>query len=305
MNTNESIVESIQVMLHQEVTCYATSDFLASAALRERASSIEIDSDCRSKMVAWCYQVVDFCSFNRESVAIAMNFLDRVLATPTGRPILQDRAVFQLAAMTALYTSIKLNEPEAIDPQTVSDLSKGAYTAKEVEDMERHMLNALQWRVNPPTALDFVRQFLSLIPESSKHFSPLVRTSIYDVAKFQTELAVSEYDFITIRPSVVAFCAIVNAVEAINLDEKVLNNLSFLSVYESLFNTNNTTEEAVLLRNVRTCLFGAVVQSEAVATARATATPTTTSCSKMETCESSCSSRRDSFQVSPRTAVLQ
>jgi Cyclin, N-terminal domain/Cyclin, C-terminal domain len=265
---SESTLETIQAMLGQEVNGYLTSDVFASHV--RGGLALQMDADCRAKMAAWCYQVVDFCHFNRESVAIAMNYLDRFVATPTGRPLLYDRTHYQLAAMTALYTSIKLNEPEAIDPQTVSDLSKGAYSAHEVEQMERVMLQALHWRVNPPTAMSFVRHLIALLPTTT--VPELYRTAVHDIAKFQTELAVTDYDFIVVPPSVVAYCAVLNALEALHLDGKMRSFIGFSLARAMQMDVLATRN----LQNVQARLFAAVVQSDAVVTSTATLANTTT-----------------------------
>merc|ERR1712226_396506 len=88
--------------------------------------------DSRKKMVAWCFQVVDFCKFQRETVSIAMNLLDRFMMTSQSQVAKTDVKVYQLAAMTALYTAVKIHEPEVMDPKLISNLSRGVYQPEEV-----------------------------------------------------------------------------------------------------------------------------------------------------------------------------
>jgi hypothetical protein len=164
-------------------------------------------------MVEWCFQIADFCKFSRETVAIGMSYLDRYLSTDTGLPALDDRKVFQLAAMTCLYTAIKIHEPEAMQPRIIVKLSKGTYTEEEITDMELEILNAIQWRMNPPTALSFLNSFLALLPGDV--MSPSDKDTVYELAKFQTELAVHEYSLVTVDASTVAFAAVMNALETV------------------------------------------------------------------------------------------
>ena len=217
-------------MRHQEDTGYlATVDFLHQddpAGLTVPLGPLNVDADCRYKMAAWCYQVVDFCKFRRETVEIAMNFLDRFLVTPAGLSAKIDRKLYQLAAMTCLYTAVKIHEPEAMDPKLVSNLSRGTYSPQEVESMESVVLAALQWRLNPPTALSFVRQFLDLIPDDV--LSRDIRQTVYDITKYQTELAVNESEFVCIKSSTVAYCAVMNALESVGADPRVLSNLGYV-----------------------------------------------------------------------------
>jgi hypothetical protein len=221
-------MDTIEALRRQEESGYCRVDYLqAFQDQPERLGSIgplHADEDCRSKMVSWCYQVTDFCKFQRETVEIAMSILDRYLMTPAGLSALADRKVYQLAAMTCLYTAVKIHEPEAMDPNLVSNLSRGTYMPEEVEKMEAKILMAVQWRVNPPTALAFVRKFLELIPNNV--LDEGMRATAYDITKYQTELAVNEYDFIPVKASTVAFCSIINSLESIGLDSHILKQIS-------------------------------------------------------------------------------
>ena len=205
----QDVISTVEVMIMQE-KAYLAADYLHQSMPEVPAvngpQSSAVDVDCRIKMSEWCYQVVDFCKFNRETVSVAMNFLDRYLCTPVGSAALNDRKVFQLAAMTCLYTAIKTVEPEAMEPKIVSGLSRGTYTEQQVTDMEFSILNAIQWRMNPPTALAFVHHFLALMDVD-------VTDAVFEMAKFQTELAVNEYSFIGVAPSSIAFAAIANAMQ--------------------------------------------------------------------------------------------
>lgn len=218
-------LSTIAAMRRQEAS-YMQRDFLhqSSPQMPSANGPAHVDIDCRSKMTAWCYQVVDFCKFHRETVEIAMNYADRFLATPAGLAALSDRTTYQLAVMTALYTAVKLHEPEAMDPKLVSNLSRGAYTPQQVEAMEAVMLGALQWKLNPPTALSFVRQYLDLLPGDVLDAG--VRQTAYDITKYQTELAVNEYDFCSVFPSTTAYCSLVNSLESMGLDAKVVAEIS-------------------------------------------------------------------------------
>ena len=97
----EETMDVISAMCRQEAS-YATCDYLSQHALNEQ--SLDVDMESRSLMVEWCYRVVSFTQMNNETVAIAMNILDRFMASSAAGPILADRRSYQLAAMTALYT---------------------------------------------------------------------------------------------------------------------------------------------------------------------------------------------------------
>mmetsp|Transcript_21083 Transcript_21083/g.29766 ORF Transcript_21083/g.29766 Transcript_21083/m.29766 type:complete len:325 (+) Transcript_21083:119-1093(+) len=220
MNTQQQdILASLEVMRMQEESTYQCSDYLFQQDNASSSNSMPqhqqtVDAECRYKMADWCFQVVDFCKFNRETVSIAMSFLDRYLSTDVGASkCLSSKKEFQLAAMTALYTAVKINEPEAMDPKVIAGLSRGVYTEDQVTDMELSILTALQWRMNPPTALSFVRAFFQLIPKDT--LSESVQEAAFELARFQTELAISDYQYCTCKASTIAIAALANAFEGL------------------------------------------------------------------------------------------
>jgi hypothetical protein len=216
--STEDIASTLLVMRKQEAS-YHCDDYLSShqgGVERPQAGatfSPPVDAECRFKIAEWCYHVVDVCKFSRETVAIAMSYLDRYISTETGLPALFDRKVFQLAAMTCLYTAIKIHEPEAMEPRVVSQLSRGAHTEEQVTDMEMEILHAIQWRMNPPTALSFITNFLALVPGVA--MSKTDRDTVYELCKYQTELAVHEYRLVATDASTLAFAALMNALETV------------------------------------------------------------------------------------------
>ena len=96
-------------------------------------------------MVLWCYSVIDYVSFNRETVLIAISYLDRFISTRSERArlVVKDRREYQLAAMTSLYMAIKLFEPKKINMECLAELSRGSYTSSDLSGMEADMLFVL------------------------------------------------------------------------------------------------------------------------------------------------------------------
>mmetsp|Transcript_12619 Transcript_12619/g.21043 ORF Transcript_12619/g.21043 Transcript_12619/m.21043 type:complete len:322 (-) Transcript_12619:128-1093(-) len=213
------VADRIKAMRKQEETTYSCTDYLEENASLLRKYKKPVDEECRVKMCEWCYQVVDFCKFRRETVAISMScFLDRYLCTKAGRSALTDRKDYQLVAMTTLYMAIKLHEPLEMETSLLADLSRGCYNEAEITRMEQSILEALGWRIQGPTTLSFVQHFLALLPDS---VHPAVATAIMDYARFQTELATSDYSLVSTKYSHVALAAILNAVEG--MDQSMLS----------------------------------------------------------------------------------
>ena len=209
----EQTLETIQAMRRQEELGYSVTDYLSHLPTSATALDTPVDASCRFVMAKWCNEIADFCNYKRETVAIAMNCLDRFMSMPSGQEILLDRSLYQLATMTALYSSVKIHEQEAMDPDLVSNLSRGVHSPQAVEAMESKMLTAIRWRVNPPTAMSFVRLMIDLVPDHL--IDSCEKETIVDITRFQIEMTMNEYDFCTFDASSVAFACMLNAIESV------------------------------------------------------------------------------------------
>mmetsp|Transcript_30314 Transcript_30314/g.69468 ORF Transcript_30314/g.69468 Transcript_30314/m.69468 type:complete len:363 (-) Transcript_30314:666-1754(-) len=207
-------------MRSQEETAYMCSDYLdtfsgRSSVVEEPAGSPSTTSNngvnevWREKICEWSYQVVDHFDFNREVVAISLSYLDRFLSTRSC-----NKKVFQLAAMTALYLAIKLNEPRTLKMSSLVELSRGYFTADHIAAMEEAVLRALEWRMHPPTSLAFVRNLLTLLPPNTVLNG--VWHDIMEMSRFLTELSVCDYFFVTHKPSTIAMAAVLNSIKGIS-----------------------------------------------------------------------------------------
>ena len=150
-----------------------------------------------------------FNRINREIAAISLSYLDRFLSYYSC-----DRRTFKLAATSGLFLAVKLHEPRKTDLMGIlSDLSRGEFSMDDVIRMEREFLDALTWKLNPPTPVAFVGHFLHLlqVPIDSE-----VTRSISALAAFFTELAVCDYSLVTVNSSTIAVASILNAMETIN-----------------------------------------------------------------------------------------
>ncbi|KAL3943918.1 MAG: hypothetical protein SGBAC_001995 [Bacillariaceae sp.] len=177
---------------------------------RFRGSSTSvINKHWREKICEWAYQVVDHFQLQREVVSIAMNHLDRYLSD---YPFVVDKNKFQLLAMTCLYLSIKLNVYNHLlipgsksTMDSILQLSRGAFTLQQMEDMENDILQRLQWHVHPPSPQAFVKHFLYL--------NGIEDTELLDQSQFMVELSIMDYYFVNYKSSEVAIAAVMNALQ--------------------------------------------------------------------------------------------
>lgn len=232
MNLTE-VKDRVCVMRRQEDVSYKCSDYLKSY---KPVNDIGIDQLCRLKMTNWCFNVIDFIQFRRETVCIAMSYLDRFLCTysPRAKQVINTRKEYQLAAMTTLFMAIKINEPLTVDTSFLVDLSKGLYSHHDFQKMETDILFALDWKLNGPTAQAFTVHLLTLI-QKDLPFNDMDRScqdelhEILELATHQIELSLGNYELMTQKSSVVAIASIWNSV-----DHLTSHTFSHDSFYDSL-----------------------------------------------------------------------
>lgn len=121
----ESHSEILSALLQKERTIYYSKmncDYLLDICQEQQAVSIEkvapptssmaINEADRTKLVDWCYRVIDLFQLEREVVAMAMDLVDRFLSKSNtcdlAYKVMHDRVQFQLLTMTALYIAIRV-----------------------------------------------------------------------------------------------------------------------------------------------------------------------------------------------------
>jgi hypothetical protein len=236
-----------------------------SSSSSNSSQSKPVDADCRTKMAEWCAQVIDFCKFSRETVGIGMSYLDRFMSSGVhrSRRALNDRKEYQLAAMTALYMAIKLNEPLEMETKLLSDLSRGCYDTAEIATMEIEILQALHWRVAGPTPLEFVQHFLAVgLHDTGAADHPAVEATLLDFSRFQTELAIGMPALLSVAPSRIALAAIINSMEGI--DAVALNPFERITFLRAIEATSGLEPNAKDLVPIRSLLMDGFVQNAGI-----------------------------------------
>ena len=212
---DQQVMDTIHALRRQEEHYYYASSYCY-----PNANGAITDWDCRQKMAAWCAQVVQFCDLAHETAEIAISMLDCFLATRGGEPARTCRDQYRLACMACLYAAIKNTESQALHSKTFSELSQGAYSVNDLEEMELSILTWLNWRVNPPTAMAFVREMMHLLPYT---FDDENRRDLYDLAVLQTERG---FGAVVASPSAAAYAAFMNSVAIVSQDAHCLAHVA-------------------------------------------------------------------------------
>lgn len=265
MHATEIIDRIASMRRQEEGHAYRCVDYLAHIERFRNAPDskqlLVVNAKCRSKMYDWSLQIVNYCKLGRETVSVAMSYLDRFLTTAvTDGNVAASRAAvsrreYQLAAVTALYMAVKIHggEPLAMNTELVSALSRGAHSAREIADMEMDILTALGWRTSEPTPLEFLHHLLALLPpvtrkEGGREEQELAG-ALLESGQCQTELAPGEYDLVPIAPSSVAVAALLNSVIAVDEDTMPLaEKTSYLRAVRDAAGVNLFDRDVCLAR---------------------------------------------------------
>lgn len=210
----DDAIDFLHVMISKEEV-YKCRDYLGRGAKVQRDIFFElgiecaplgiedtIDATCREKMCEWSYRVCDFFQTNREIVALSFSFLDRFIDRCTC-----DRTVFKLASMTTLFMATKIFNAKQISINCLVELSRGEFDMSHLAEMERIILDALDWRVNPPTVQSFIGYLLAFLPLYGARLARSVRQR----AIFFAELCCYDYHFVTQDRCLIAVSCILNA----------------------------------------------------------------------------------------------
>ncbi len=100
---------------------------------------------------------------SRDTVSIAMNFLDRYTCCQE-----QSAVVVQVAASASLFLAAKVEENDHLQVKALKKACVGAFKEEQLLDMEKDLLKILQWQLRPLTPYDVVGPFLSLLDWSHR-----------------------------------------------------------------------------------------------------------------------------------------
>lgn len=206
----EDALDSLEVMISQDGSdAYQCRDYLgrrANSINASQDSSISpddmIDEACREKMVDWCYKLSDHFCISREICAFTFSVLDRFIDRCSC-----DRTAFKLAVMTSLYIATKMFNGKQLSVSSLAELSRGEFLAEHISQMERIILDALDYRMNPPTVQAFIQQLRPLYPTMDEHCA----TEVYKRAIFYSELCIFDYRFVPESQSSLAVACLLNA----------------------------------------------------------------------------------------------
>ncbi|CAN1163130.1 CYCB2-4 [Linum perenne] len=157
----------------------------------------DIKERMRSILIDWLIEVHDKFELMEETLYLTVNLIDRFLAVQS-----IVRKNLQLVGVTAMFVACKYEEVSVPIVDDLILISDKAYSRKEVLDMEKLMVNTLQFNMSVPTPYVFMRRFLKAAQSDKK---------LELLSFFLLELCLLEYEMLKFPPSLQSAAAIYTA----------------------------------------------------------------------------------------------
>lgn len=112
----------------------------------------------RSVLCDWLIEVCEVYHLHRETYHLAVAYVDQYLSNTNHLA----KAKLQLLGITSLFIAAKIEE---IYPPRISEfayVTDKAYSESDILDMELDVMNALNWYINPITAISWLSTYLQL-----------------------------------------------------------------------------------------------------------------------------------------------
>lgn len=162
--------------------------------------------------------MTDYYLIPREAVAMAMNYVDRMVIVLRDVHEESHHAIienYHFLALSCLFLACKLVHKTPhntfINIAQMSRLSKGAFTPQDIMNMESKILSDLHWFVHPPTAVQFLMYYMEALRLDDSSFAE----QLHDQSFFLVEQAVLDYFFIDQKPSTIALAALSNIMQSL------------------------------------------------------------------------------------------
>ncbi|KAJ4835846.1 Cyclin-B2-4 [Turnera subulata] len=157
----------------------------------------DINERMRGILIDWLIEVHYKFELMEETLYLTVNLIDRFLAVHQ-----VVRKKLQLVGVTAMLLACKYEEVSVPVVEDLIVISDKAYCRKEVLDMEKLMVNTLQFNLSVPTPYVFMRRFLKAAQSDKK---------LELLSFFMVELCLVEYDMLRFPASLLAAAAIYTA----------------------------------------------------------------------------------------------
>jgi len=158
------------------------------------ANQVDINEKMRAILLDWLVEVHRMFKLLPETLYLSVNIIDRFLQA---KSVARDK--LQLVGVTAMLVASKYEEIYAPECNDFVYISDGAYTKETILQMEQMMLGALQFELNAPSPLHFLRRYSKA---SGSDYT------LHTLCKFLIELTVLDVKLLKYAPSQIAAAAV-------------------------------------------------------------------------------------------------
>lgn len=157
----------------------------------------DINERMRAILIDWLIEVHHKFDLQHETLFLTVNLIDRFLAKQN-----VGRKKLQLVGLVAILLACKYEEVSVPVVDDLIFISDKAYSRSEILEMEKLMLNTLEFNMSVPTPYVFLKRFLKAAQSELK---------LEQMAFFLMELCLVEYEMIKFTPSFLAAVAVYTA----------------------------------------------------------------------------------------------
>jgi len=202
-------IEAILRAQEEDVKAQPSPDYLATT------QGGRMSPEMRTTLVRWMAGLTRRYDLAPVTLHRAVSYADRFLSA---RPLSDDTSAHRLNLLggAAVYAAAKYEDQAAVYKLSARKIARRAGFAKrrEVIDMERALLAALDYRLSGPTAYTFVEHFTrdrGQDQEDGDDLGPELRSRAHDLAN----VSLLHYGCLELKPSAVAAAAVLLAMRTL------------------------------------------------------------------------------------------
>ncbi|KAI3725551.1 hypothetical protein L1987_65341 [Smallanthus sonchifolius] len=185
---------------------YRKQEILSCVSPSYMSQQHDITDKMRGILIDWLIEVHYKFELMEETLYLTVNLIDRFMECQT-----VSRKKLQLVGITAMLLACKYEEVSVPVVDDFVVISDKAYIRTEVLDMEKEMMNTLQFNLSVPTPYVFIKRFL----KAANSYKELELLSFYLV-----DMCLVEYEMLRFSPSLLAAAAVFTAECTLNGSRK-------------------------------------------------------------------------------------
>ena len=158
----------------------------------------------RNRVAQWCYDIVDHLNAPRDTVYLAMNFLDRSVAYAMMEGMIT-KEEYELSSITCLFLGLRVSTKADLKIGDLLQICQSRLQVKDIQANGSRLLNKLALKTPMISPSTFARCYLNLLQSS---VSPEAVLTLLEMACYLVELSVCDHFFAFVPSSKLAFAAV-------------------------------------------------------------------------------------------------